>query len=156
MEDSPRPVSLLLVHPDSDDRDMYAHYLRTNGVTVREVDSTDDALPLIPDADAVVVGVPAAGRIDPLEFIRTVRSIRNDAAIVAVTACVYNGEIAKAERAGADVALMKPCFPETLLQEVRKALDGSDVRLAPAQPRRRVPDRRLQTRGGRRSTDAGV
>jgi DNA-binding response OmpR family regulator len=40
-------MSLLLVHTDSDDREMYAEYLRDEGFTVQEIATTDDALPLV-------------------------------------------------------------------------------------------------------------
>ena len=40
-------MSVLFVHTDSDDRAMYAEYLRGEGYAVRELGKTDDALPTI-------------------------------------------------------------------------------------------------------------
>ena len=146
--------SLLLVHNNSDDRAMYVEYLRAKGFDVREVGTTDDALPLIDGMDALITGLLVAGTIDSLTFISRVRATSSSLPIVVVTACVYNDRIAKAEEAGADVVLLKPCLPDALLREVQQVIDAAKVRLVSPQPRRTVEDRRSELRGGRRDGDS--
>ena len=145
--------SLLLVHNQTDDREMYAEYLRAKGFDVHEVGTTDEALPLTGGVDAVITGLLVAGSIDSIEFIRRVRSTWSSLPIVVVTACVYTNRMEQAERAGADVVLLKPCLPDTLLNEVNTALDGAKVRLVSPQARRMFDDRRFDLRGGRRDGD---
>ena len=117
-----RTMSLLLVHTDSDDRAMYAEYLRAEGFSVEEIGTTDAALPLVPDVEAVITGLLVPGTIDALEFIRVVKGLCRTPIIV-VTACVFTDRMEKAQHAGADVVLVKPCLPDTLLHEVRQAIE---------------------------------
>lgn len=145
--------SLLFVHNDSDDRAMYAEYLRGEGFEVREVGTTDDALPLTSGVDLVITGLIVSGTLDPLDFIRRTRSERSTTPIVVVTACAYADSLAKAYDAGAHAVLVKPCLPDTLLNEVRRVIDSPQVRLVTPQPRRTVHERRTELRGGRRDGD---
>ena len=132
-------ASLLLVHNDSDDRAMYGEYLRAHGFDVREVGTTDEAILLIGDVDALITGLLVAGTIAPLDFISRIRATSSSLPIVVVTACVYNDRIAKAEQAGADVVLLKPCLPDQLLSELRSVMDAAPVRLVSRKVDRRVP-----------------
>ena len=67
-------MSLLFVHTNSDDRAMYAEYLRGEGFAVEEVGQVDEALPLTGSADAVITGLMVPGSIDPVDFIQKLRS----------------------------------------------------------------------------------
>lgn len=147
-----RPV-ILFVHTDSDDREMYSEYLRLHGLDVTEVGTTDGALPLVEKADAVVTGLLVRGTMDSVDFIALVRQRRAAMPIVVVTACMFDGRVGRAERAGADAVLLKPCLPDTLLAAVRAAMDGTRVRLVPKDDRRAQDDRRAEWRGGRREAD---
>ena len=63
MEEITSPLSLLLVHTDSDDRAMYAEHLRGHGFNVHEAGTTDSALDLVPNATAVMTGLLVPGSI---------------------------------------------------------------------------------------------
>jgi|SRR5688572_7523495 len=102
---------------------MYTEYLRREGFNVREVGTTDDALPLVPDAAAVITGLMVPGSFDGVELIQRVRSQRSRTPILVVTALAQRE--AQAYDAGADVVLVKPCFPDTLLRELRKVMAES-------------------------------
>ena len=146
-------TSLLFVHNDSDDRAMYAEFLRGQGFDVREVGTTDAALPLTLGIDLVITGLMVSGTLDPLEFIRRTRAEQRDIPIVVVTAIAYPESLTKAYDAGANAVLVKPCLPDVLLEEVKRNIDSSEVRLVSPQPRRMVDDRRADDRGGRRDGD---
>jgi CheY-like chemotaxis protein len=143
-------MSLLFVHTDSDDRSMYADYLRAEGFAVDEIGTTHDALPFAGDTEALITGLMVPGELDPVEFIRLVRAQHNTLPIIVVTACVLDDRMAEAHGAGANVVLTKPCLPDTLLLAVKATLEGQDVTLVPPPPRRTVAERRLTPRGGRR------
>ena len=114
--------SLLFVHNDSDDRAMYAEYLRGEGFDVREVGTTDDALALTNEVDLVITGLMVPGTLDPLDFIRRTRSAQGNTPIVVVTAAAYPDSLTKAYDAGAQAVLVKPCLPDALLHEVKRII----------------------------------
>ena len=147
-------MSVLFVHTDSDDRAMYAEYVRGAGYAVRELGKTDDALPIADDLEVLITGLMVPGTMDPIHFITQARSQSSTLPIVVVTACVMDTRIAQAYAAGANVVLMKPCLPETLLLAVRTLIEESGVSLVPQQPRRVSDERRLAARGGRRKYDS--
>ena len=112
---------------------MYAEYFRGQGLSVVEVGSTDDAVPLIGSHDAVVTGLMVPG-MDALDFIRQVRRERPRLPIVVVSACAFDDRLMKAQHAGADVVLLKPCLPDRLLREVREAIERMRHRSSAADP----------------------
>lgn len=120
------PATVLLLHSRSDARDMYADYLRENGYAVTVADSSDEALTLIASVDALITGLMVPGSIEPVDLIRHVRSDLSNLPIVVVTA--VSERIVQAARAGADVVLVKPCLPDRLIVELRKAMDRGDRR----------------------------
>ncbi|HET9195869.1 MAG TPA: response regulator [Vicinamibacterales bacterium] len=153
MEETLSPLSLLLVHTDSDDRAMYAEYLRREGFEVQEAGTTDAALPLVPHKTAVVTGMLVPGSIDTVEFIGRVRR-EWSTAVVVVTADSSPEHLEQVRAAGADAVLLKPCLPETLLDSIIDAIEANDARLLTPPARRRLSERRAGLRGGgRRDSD---
>jgi DNA-binding response OmpR family regulator len=144
---------VLLVHAPTDDQSMYAEYLRAHHVSVWEAFTTDAALPLIPHVQALIMGLRVPGTIDPLDLIPAIRSQWSTKPIVVVTACAYSGKIENADRAGADVVLLKPCLPDTLLAEVERVVQARTHILTPGCDRRSGHNRRAVWHGGRRDTD---
>jgi two-component system, cell cycle response regulator DivK len=119
-----RPV-VLLVQPSRDDGlEVYGEFLRYHGLAVIPVSDTRDALMLAPQADIVVTGMNLDGPMDGVELVSRLR--HNDCTrstpIIVLTACVWPKERARAEGAGCDVFLPKPCLPNDLLGEVRQLL----------------------------------
>lgn len=151
--------SVLLIHANTDDREMYAEYLTAHGFRVTEAGTTDAALSLIQTADTVITGLLVPGSFDGVELIARIRRDPRTAekVIVVVTACTFSHQLERARRAGANVVLMKPCLPAVLLGELRRLLEGGGARAAgelpPPPDRRRLADRRAHWRGGRRDSD---
>ena len=117
-------VTVLLLHAGTDDREMYAEYLRAHAFEVLEAGSTDEAAPLVDRVDVLITGLLVPGSFEAVELIEAVRRNPHTAnkPVIVVTACVVPQKIESAQRAGADVVLMKPCLPDALLAEVRRAL----------------------------------
>jgi DNA-binding response OmpR family regulator len=132
---------------------MYEEYLRAHQIAVVEVSTTDAALGQLPYVDAVITGLMVRGTLDVFELIRRVRIEWGSKPILVVTACAYSDKMQNAHRAGADVVLLKPCLPDMLLQELKRTLDATKLRLVSVRDRRSGRDRRAVWRGGRRVTD---
>jgi two-component system cell cycle response regulator DivK len=114
--------NLLIIHAGTDDRQMYAEYLRAHRFDVIEAPTTDAALTLVPTADVVITGLLVPGSIDPIELIHRIRSEQRHKPIIVVTARIEPEIHQRAHRAGCDVLLLKPCLPDVLLQTVRDVL----------------------------------
>lgn len=79
---------------------------------------------LAPAADIVITGITLD---DPIDGVELVSRLRHDdrmrsTPIVVLTACALPKERARAESAGCDVFLVKPCLPDDLLSELRQLL----------------------------------
>ena len=147
-------ISLLLIHTESDDREMYAEYLRREGFDVQEAGTTDSALQLLPQATAVITGLLLPGSVDPVDLITRVRQEWSSTPVIVLTACADKDRLDKAHVAGADAILQKPCLPDTLLRSVLEAIEANDIRRAIPPARRRLSERRAGLRGGgRRESD---
>lgn len=116
--------SILLVEPPEDDRPIYADFLRDNGFSVTEVDSTDAGLSAAHAADLVITGVRVAGSFDGIELVRRLRDDdrTKDKPLIVLTACTFEPDQARAFAAGCDVFLPKPCLPDLLLAEARRLI----------------------------------
>ena len=119
--------SILLVEPPEDDRPMYAEFLRANGFSVTEVDSTDEGLSAAHAADLIVTGVRMPGSFDGIELVRRLRDDERTRSkpLIVLTACTFEPDQSRAFAAGCDVFLPKPCLPEMLLQEVQRLIEQS-------------------------------
>ena len=133
---------------------MYADYLRGEGFDVQEAATTDGALQLLPQATAVITGLLLPGSIDPVDLITRVRQTWSSTPVIVLTACADKDRLARAEVAGADAVLLKPCLPDALLRSVLEAIEANDIRRAIPPARRRLSERRAGLRGGgRRESD---
>ncbi len=103
---------------------MYAEFLRYYGLAVIPVSDARDALMLAPQADIVVTGM----NLDkPMDGAGLVSRLRHDdrtrsTPVIVLTACAWPKDRERAEAAGCDVFLPKPCLPNDLLGEVRHLL----------------------------------
>ena len=111
------PAPVLLLHSDSDDREMYTDYLREHGFVVIVVGNTDDALRLMRTTTAFVTGLLVPGSMEALDLIRQARREFRRLPIVVVTA--LSAKMSEAEQAGANAVLLKPCLPDLLLNELQ-------------------------------------
>jgi two-component system, cell cycle response regulator DivK len=119
--------SILLVEPPEDDRPMYAEFLRANGFSVTEVDSTDAGLSAAETADLIVTGVRMPGSFDGIELVRRLRDDERTKRkpLIVLTACTFEPDQSRAFAAGCDVFLPKPCLPEVLLKEAERLIEPS-------------------------------
>jgi two-component system OmpR family response regulator len=157
---TPSPPSLLLIHANTDDREMYAEYLSAQGFRVTEAGTTDAAMSLISMADAIITGLLVPGSFDGVELIARIRRdpVTATKAVVVVTACTFSHQLERARRAGANMVLLKPCLPGVLCDELQRLLEIDAAArpargLPPSPERREIRDRRALWRGGRRDSD---
>jgi CheY-like chemotaxis protein len=124
------PVVLLLVQVDIDSREMYAEFLRYHGFLPIPVKTASDALTVARHADVIVTETLLPGRIDGIEFIARLKRDERTKTIpvIVFTVCAWHAERERAEKAGCEAFLAKPCLPDELLREVRRVLASSQLR----------------------------
>ena len=122
-------LKVLFLHVNTDDRQMYAEYLASQGCEVTEIANTDAALALLADTDIVVTGLQIPGSLHPVDLIAAIRREPRTASmpVIVVTACGFSDWLRRAREEGADAVLLKPCLPSILLAEMRKAADAEDA-----------------------------
>lgn len=108
-----RPVVLLVQPPRDDSLEMYAEFLRYHGLAVIPVSDARDALRLAPQADIVVTGMNLDNPMDGVELVSRLRhdDCTRSTPIVVLTACAWPTDRERAEAAGCDAFLPKPCLP---------------------------------------------
>lgn len=126
---APSPVPLaLLVDRDSDTRRMYAEFLKGSRCEIDEAEDGREALAkaITRRPDILVTETRLPG-INGFELCSLLRSdvVTKDLPILFVTGDAFDEEIRRAQTAGADGILVKPCLPETLLLEIRRLLQES-------------------------------
>ena len=117
------PLSVLLVEDDRDGRRMYAQWLAGAGFHVEEAHNGLQALERAFDArpDVVVTDLHIPG-IDGFELTRRLKKDprTRDVPVLAVTGyAAFASDPARAQRAGCDAVLPKPCSPEDLEAAIR-------------------------------------
>lgn len=115
----------LIVDDHDDSRDGFREYLETFGFDVAGTPTAEDALHIMKlrPFDLLIVDLQLPG-MNGWELIRTVRRHPryHDIAIAAVSACVFPDDRARADAAGCDAFLAKPCPPDELLATVNRLL----------------------------------
>ena len=119
-----RALVVLLVQPHGDNLRMYGEYLRSQGITCIPVTTSVEALARAAEADVVVTGILLSGPDDGIDLIQRLRRDDRTRAlpVIVLTACVFETERRRAEDAGCQAFLPKPCLPETLLAEIQRVL----------------------------------
>jgi CheY-like chemotaxis protein len=114
----------LLVQPEHDDREMYAEFLDHEGLAAICVSSARQAMTVAPIADVIITGLRLPGEINGVDLIAWLKrdNRTKNIPIVVLTACAWHTERERAETAGCDVFLSKPCLPDELLRELRRLL----------------------------------
>jgi CheY-like chemotaxis protein len=142
---SPSAVQLaLLVDRDSDTRRMYGEYLKFGTWSIDEAADGRDALAKAiagrPDVIVTESRLPGINGFDLCAILKrdsTTRAIP----IVMVTADAFAADLERAQSAGADAVLVKPCLPETLAGEIHRLLAQSrELRTRASAVRSRVTD----------------
>ena len=136
-----RAVALLVAH-DADARLLYATYLKQASFDIDEAEDGREALAKAltrhPDAIVAEARLPGISGFDLCKLLRhdlTTRSIP----VLLVTGDALDSEVKRAEAAGADVVLVKPCRPETVASELYRLLVRSrDLRVDSGELRDRI------------------
>jgi CheY-like chemotaxis protein len=104
----------LLVQVDIDNREIYAAFLRNHGFLPIPVKTASDALTVAPHVDVIVTEALLPGQIDGIEFISRLKPCERTKTIpvIVLTACAWREEHERAENAGCDTFLTKPCLPQ--------------------------------------------
>jgi two-component system cell cycle response regulator DivK len=121
-----RPV-VLIVDDYQDCRDMYGIYLSLVGFQVLKATNGQEALQLAQDAlpDVILMDISLPG----LDGYEVTRRLKDELAtrpipIIALTAQTPQRPDTM-RRLGFETTIMKPCLPETLAIEVRRAIGGA-------------------------------
>ena len=118
-------LRVLLVDRDHDTRRLYSDYLKEAACEIEEAQDGREALAraLSRHYDVVVTET----RLPGINGYQLCDLLRRDATthalpIIVVTGETFPNDLERARRAGADVILLKPCLPETLLLVLRRLL----------------------------------
>ncbi len=130
-------LTVLLVEDDLEGRRLYAEWLRRAGFRVEEahngLQALERAFEVRPDLIVVDLNIPG---IDGFELTRRLRQDDRTRAvpILAVTGyAAFAAEPDRAQRAGCNAVLQKPCSPDVLERSLR-SLATAHPRLGEAQP----------------------
>jgi len=118
-------ATVLLVEDVADTREMYADYLRHCGFHVTAVttgaEALDAAREQMPDVILMDAAMPGLDGWAATKLLKNDPTTR-DVPILILTAHVFAEHRAKAEEAGADGFIGKPCMPDELAREITSAL----------------------------------
>jgi two-component system, cell cycle response regulator DivK len=145
------PVNLaLLVDRDGDTRRMYAEYMKFGAWSVDEAADGREALAKAiaghPDIIVTESRLPGINGFDLCSILKrdsTTRAIP----IVMVTGDAFAADLQRAQSVGADAVLVKPCLPETLVEEIKRLLVQSKALRARAVTARSRIGEQLQRSG---------
>lgn len=121
-------TTALLVDRDADTRRMFAEYLRLDEWNVEEASDGREALAKAittrPDVVVTETRLPGINGLDLCGLLRRDSATRT-IPIVIVTGDAFAEDLERANEAGADAVLVKPCLPEALIRELRRLLAHS-------------------------------
>jgi len=117
-------ATVVLLVQRNDDLEMYAEFLTHKGLRAIPVSSGADALTAAADADIIVTGIALLGELTGIELVARLRSDARTKhkPIIVLTASVWRVEQERAQEAGCDLFVPKPCLPDDLLRHVRLLL----------------------------------
>lgn len=116
---------ILIAEDDADNREGYAEYLAGLGYRVAQAATGEDALAwarqLTPDIVLLDLALPG---IDGWEVARRLKADPATAGIrlIALSACVFPADVIRAREAGCELFLEKPCYPQTVADEIRRLI----------------------------------
>lgn len=126
------PPLVLLVEDDREGRILYADWLADAGFRVEQahngLQALERAFDLIPDAILTDLNIPG---IDGYELTRRLKSDARTSAIpiLAITGYApFTQDPGRADRAGCDAILPKPCEPEDLTSTLQALIDDARER----------------------------
>jgi CheY-like chemotaxis protein len=119
-------VSVLIVDDCAETREMYEYALLYSGFGVLHADNGADGLSraaeAVPDVIVTDLSIP---RIDGFELLARIQMNPRTERIPVIVLSGWAEASQRAIAAGAAAFLLKPCMPESLIDEVRRALSLS-------------------------------
>jgi CheY-like chemotaxis protein len=113
----------LIVDRDADTRRIYAEFLTLSDCVIEQADDGRDALAKVfarrPDIVVTETHLPGINGFDLCALLRHDTATRG-IPIVLVAGEAFPTDVQRAQTAGADAVLAKPCRPETLLAEMQR------------------------------------
>ena len=128
--DRAQPAMALVVDRDPDTRKMYAEYLRLSSCLIEEAEDGREALAkAIAHCPDVIITETRLPGINGFDLCSLLRQDEGTSAIpiVVVTSDTYGTDVRRAQMAGADAVLIKPCLPEALGAEIARLLEQSST-----------------------------
>ena len=128
MDDTPL---ILIAEDDADNREGYAEYLTFLGYRVAQAANGEDALvwarQLRPDVLLLDLALPG---VDGWEVARQLKSDTSTRSmlVIALSACVFPNDVLRATDAGCDLFLDKPCYPQTVADEIERLLAARQLK----------------------------
>lgn len=118
----PRHGAIVLLADDyADTRDLYQHYLESNGYRVVLADSGEAAIRAaqtwLPDIILMDIRMPDISGVDAMRVLKRDQRFAKTP-IVAFTANALESARAECIAAGFDAVIVKPCLPDSLLKQV--------------------------------------
>lgn len=115
---------ILVVDADADSRQIYTKFLRYHGFLVVPVSTPREALAAAPAADAIVTEILLPSDTDGLALVQQLKSDTRTSLVplVVVTSCAWTTDRERAQAAGCDLYLSKPCLPHDLMQAARRLM----------------------------------
>jgi two-component system OmpR family response regulator len=119
-----RQETILIADADTISREMYTQFLRHHGFQVVPVSTRRAAVAAAPAADAIITEMRLPTDTDGLALVRELKSdIRTSAVpLIVVTSCAWLTDRERAQAAGCDLYLSKPCLPHDLMQAARRLM----------------------------------
>lgn len=127
---SPR---LLIVDDDRDSREGYAEYLGYLGFDVVQAATGIEALDMATRSrPALVLLDLALPEMDGCQVLACLRADdrTHDIPVIVLSACVFPRDRERAEAAGCDLFLAKPCTPEEVFRSIERLI-ARDERMSP-------------------------
>jgi two-component system, cell cycle response regulator DivK len=116
-------MRILLVEDHADTRELFVTYLSSHGLSVETavtgLQAVDKAMASLPDVIVLDLQLPGMDGWAAARHLRENASTRH-IPIVAVSAHAFPQDEARAEDAGCDVFIAKPCLPPDLLEVLRR------------------------------------
>lgn len=122
-----RKPLILIVDDVQDIRDMYAEHLSTHGfhpeVATNGFEALSKAAVMTPDVIVMDLNMP---QLDGWEATRRLKAndVTRGIPVIALTGLSVGDSKEAAMQAGCDGFLTKPCYPDTLTEEIRRVLKG--------------------------------
>jgi CheY-like chemotaxis protein len=138
------PLVALIADRDADTRRMYAEFLMLSDCLIEHSEDGRDALAKVfsrrPDIVVTETHLPGINGFELCALLRQDSATRS-IPIVVVTGDAAAADVHRAETAGADAVLAKPCRPETLFAEIQRLVHQSaDLRERSRAARERLHD----------------